>query len=215
MPRVTLWLFSRYDFAGNDAARRVDPVPHPGQAGVLSDSAEAGRSRGRAHVIESEVRRSGQVNRCQEPEKMIFIRRRSRLVEHFLMIHSILVYGFPCIIILLEWILRKALQMEAYGFIGPTLAGMGIGITLPLTRPENQSARLHSSTQRLLERGADRLLSTRVALDGGGMADGFRPAGRVVPVLLPFCNRRSESEISPLVHRNGYNQLSRCRGIFH
>jgi hypothetical protein len=68
------------------------------------------------------------------------------------MIHSILVYGFPCIIILLEWILRKALQMDAYGFIGPTLAGMGIGITLPLTRPENKLMRLHSSTQKVLER---------------------------------------------------------------
>ena len=68
------------------------------------------------------------------------------------MLRSILIYGFPLFLLFLEWLLRLALHLESAWFIGPTLAGIGIGFTLPLTQPRERSELLQTSTRGVLHR---------------------------------------------------------------
>ena len=49
-------------------------------------------------------------------------------------------YLFSVFLILLELILRTALDIDTKGFIGPTLAAAGIGMTIPITSYTNRQA---------------------------------------------------------------------------
>lgn len=49
--------------------------------------------------------------------------------------HTVLVYGFPLLLLLFEWGLRAGLKVDASGFMGPTLAAAALSVLLPLTKP--------------------------------------------------------------------------------
>lgn len=59
--------------------------------------------------------------------------------------HSILIYGFPLILVGFEWGLRHLLKTDSIGFIGPTLAAAALTILVPLTRPKKTGLRSGSS----------------------------------------------------------------------
>ncbi|WP_417659602.1 hypothetical protein [Pseudidiomarina sp.] len=48
--------------------------------------------------------------------------------------HSILIYGFPIILVSFEALLRNLIDVDTFGFVGPTLAATGISFMVPLTR---------------------------------------------------------------------------------
>ena len=48
--------------------------------------------------------------------------------------HSIIVYGFPMILVSFEALLRNLIHVDTFGFIGPTLAATGISFIVPLTK---------------------------------------------------------------------------------
>jgi hypothetical protein len=48
--------------------------------------------------------------------------------------HSIIIYGFPIILVLFEAFLRSLINVDTFGFVGPTLAATGISFMVPLTR---------------------------------------------------------------------------------
>lgn len=50
--------------------------------------------------------------------------------------YALLTYGFPAILILFQWGLRTLLAVNAWAFIGPTLAATGLSFLVPLTRPK-------------------------------------------------------------------------------
>lgn len=54
------------------------------------------------------------------------------------MAKNILIYGFPFFLLLLEWLLRSALQIDSLSFMGPTLAATGAGFLLPLIIPKSR-----------------------------------------------------------------------------
>lgn len=53
--------------------------------------------------------------------------------------YAIISYGFPAILVVFEWGLRRVLQVDDTGFLGPTLATAGLTILAPLTRPKTLS----------------------------------------------------------------------------
>jgi hypothetical protein len=48
--------------------------------------------------------------------------------------HSIIIYGFPMILVSFEALLRNLINVDTFGFVGPTLAATGISFMVPLTR---------------------------------------------------------------------------------
>lgn len=48
--------------------------------------------------------------------------------------HSIIVFGFPIILISFEALLRSISNVDTFGFVGPTLAAAAISFTVPLTK---------------------------------------------------------------------------------
>ena len=48
--------------------------------------------------------------------------------------HSIIVFGFPMILVTFEWLLRSIASVDTFGFVGPTLAAAAISFTVPLTK---------------------------------------------------------------------------------
>lgn len=48
--------------------------------------------------------------------------------------HSLIVYGFPIILVSFEAFLRNLINVDTFGFIGPTLAATGISFLVPLTK---------------------------------------------------------------------------------
>ena len=52
--------------------------------------------------------------------------------------YAVLGYGFPLLMLLFEWGFRMLLAIESSGFIGPTLAGAGLSLLIPLTQPKKQ-----------------------------------------------------------------------------
>lgn len=50
--------------------------------------------------------------------------------------YSVLIYGFPLVLLLFEWGLRSLLTVDSWGFTGPTLAAAGLSFLVPLTRPK-------------------------------------------------------------------------------
>jgi len=62
------------------------------------------------------------------------------------MIKRILIYGFPFFLIALEIVFRKALGINSQIFIGPSLAGVGIGFLLSLTTPRKRDIPLSPET---------------------------------------------------------------------
>ncbi|WP_134082391.1 hypothetical protein [Thiohalophilus thiocyanatoxydans] len=48
--------------------------------------------------------------------------------------HSLIVYGFPIILVSFEALLRNLLNVDTLGFVGPTLAATGISFLVPLTK---------------------------------------------------------------------------------
>jgi hypothetical protein len=51
------------------------------------------------------------------------------------LVHAIVVYVFPFILLLFEWGLRTVIGVDASGFMGPTLAAAALSCLLPLTKP--------------------------------------------------------------------------------
>lgn len=47
--------------------------------------------------------------------------------------HSVIAYGFPIILISFEALLRNLVNVNTYGFVGPTLAATGMGISFLVT----------------------------------------------------------------------------------
>jgi len=62
------------------------------------------------------------------------------------MIRRIVVYGFPVVFVVLEFLVRGVLQTEQ-SFIAPTLASAGIGQLFPLVALKNRSALLSAKTR--------------------------------------------------------------------
>ncbi|UZP66490.1 hypothetical protein N1030_12850 [Desulfovibrio mangrovi] len=50
--------------------------------------------------------------------------------------YKILIYLFPLTLLLFEWGLRSALDVDSGGFIGPTLSAAGLTFLLPLVQPK-------------------------------------------------------------------------------
>lgn len=50
-----------------------------------------------------------------------------------------LVYAYPVFLVLLEWIFRQALGLNAGEFMGPTLAAVGASLILPVTIPQKRN----------------------------------------------------------------------------
>ncbi|EIY0852050.1 hypothetical protein ABTP12_14790 [Acinetobacter baumannii] len=50
--------------------------------------------------------------------------------------YPILTYGFPLILVLFEWGVRKIVHADEYIFIGPALAVSGISYLVPLLKPK-------------------------------------------------------------------------------
>jgi hypothetical protein len=48
--------------------------------------------------------------------------------------HSVIVYGFPIILVSFEALLRNLVNVDTFGFVGPTLAATGISFLVPLTK---------------------------------------------------------------------------------
>tara|TARA_R100000655_G_scaffold65413_1_gene103874 strand:- start:2556 stop:2948 length:393 start_codon:yes stop_codon:yes gene_type:complete len=48
--------------------------------------------------------------------------------------HSIIIYGFPMILVSFEALLRNLINVDTFGFVGPTLAATGISFMVPLTK---------------------------------------------------------------------------------
>ncbi|MEL6116267.1 hypothetical protein P0Y67_13695 [Photobacterium sp. SP02] len=48
--------------------------------------------------------------------------------------HSIIVFGFPMILVAFEWLLRSIANIDTFGFVGPTLAAAAISFVVPLTK---------------------------------------------------------------------------------
>lgn len=48
--------------------------------------------------------------------------------------HSLIVYCFPLILVSFEALLRNLVEVDTFGFIGPTLAATGISFLVPLTK---------------------------------------------------------------------------------
>ncbi|HCH2593676.1 TPA: hypothetical protein RUZ08_003489 [Vibrio cholerae] len=48
--------------------------------------------------------------------------------------HSIIVFGFPMILVTFEWLLRSIASVDTFGFVGPTLAAAAISFVVPLTK---------------------------------------------------------------------------------
>jgi len=51
---------------------------------------------------------------------------------------SVIIYGFPIILVSFEWLLRTLIGVDTFGFIGPTLAATGISFMVPLTKLKEQ-----------------------------------------------------------------------------
>lgn len=68
------------------------------------------------------------------------------------MISRILIFGFPFFLVLLEGVLRKALNVDSYAFLGPTLAGVGIGFTIRLTTPADITSTFRAGTQQVIRK---------------------------------------------------------------
>ena len=67
-----------------------------------------------------------------------------------LMISKIITFGFPFFLVLLEGILRKALNLDTHAFLGPTLAAVGIGFTIQLTNMKEITSTFRPSTQQVI-----------------------------------------------------------------
>lgn len=67
------------------------------------------------------------------------------------MIRNILIFGFPFYLALLEAVLRKALNVDSFVFLGPTLAAVGIGFAIPLTETKDMGANLKKSFRQYLK----------------------------------------------------------------
>lgn len=48
--------------------------------------------------------------------------------------HALIVYGFPIILVSFEALLRNLINVDTFGFVGPTLAATGISFLVPLTK---------------------------------------------------------------------------------
>ncbi|UTV28956.1 hypothetical protein [Photobacterium atrarenae] len=48
--------------------------------------------------------------------------------------HALIVYGFPIILVSFEALLRNLVNVDTFGFVGPTLAATGISFLVPLTK---------------------------------------------------------------------------------
>lgn len=48
--------------------------------------------------------------------------------------HSLIVYGFPMILVSFEILLRNLVNVDTSTFVGPTLAATGISFLVPLTK---------------------------------------------------------------------------------
>lgn len=48
--------------------------------------------------------------------------------------HSLIMYGFPIILVSFEALLRNLVNVDTLGFVGPTLAATGISFLVPLTK---------------------------------------------------------------------------------
>lgn len=59
--------------------------------------------------------------------------------------YGILIYGFPLVLLAFEWGLRTLLQVESWGFTGPTLAAAGLSFLVPLTRPKELNIPLNNA----------------------------------------------------------------------
>ncbi|MGN2254304.1 hypothetical protein ACFWZ4_13070 [Frateuria sp. GZRe12] len=72
--------------------------------------------------------------------------------------YAILSYGFPLLLIAFEWGLRRVLQIDSSGFIGPTLAAAALSFLVPLTRPKITTISQDGSTFQLLNERDQQLI---------------------------------------------------------
>lgn len=67
------------------------------------------------------------------------------------MIRRIVVYGFPLIFVLAEYLLRNVFHSDARGFIAPTLASVGIGQLFPLIALKDRTSLLPAKARQALK----------------------------------------------------------------
>src|SRR5438105_862607 len=85
----------------------------------------------------------------QAPQAM----QRRRMLDYLgALLERAPIYVYPLLLLLIERVLREAYHVDAQAFIGPTLAGTGIGLILPLTSHTSNKAmaKLSRRTQMLL-----------------------------------------------------------------
>jgi hypothetical protein len=66
------------------------------------------------------------------------------------MLNRVLIYAFPFILLVIEWVLRVSLVIDSREFVGPTIAAAALGLLLPLTglkqREHSEDAKRFLST---------------------------------------------------------------------
>ena len=61
-------------------------------------------------------------------------------------ITKMIIFGFPVFLIGLEYLIRQIAKLEAYSFIGPSLASVGVGALIPLIEPKKKDFGLPAAT---------------------------------------------------------------------
>jgi hypothetical protein len=67
------------------------------------------------------------------------------------MSQRVLIYLFPFILALMEWLLRHGIQVNSAEFLAPTIASAALGLLIPLTGIKNRTFALDETTRRQIE----------------------------------------------------------------
>lgn len=69
--------------------------------------------------------------------------------------YSVLIYGFPLVLLLFEWGLRNIMAVDTSGFTGPTLAAAGLSFLVPLTKPKILNVQVPGASNAVVTSRAD------------------------------------------------------------
>jgi hypothetical protein len=66
-------------------------------------------------------------------------------------LNRLLIYTFPFLLLVMEWLLRISLQVDSKEFVAPTIAAAALGLLLPLTGRKKRYFQLKKVTRVQLE----------------------------------------------------------------
>lgn len=78
--------------------------------------------------------------------------------------YTVLEWGFPFYLIVIEVIVRGILHHDATDFIGPAIATTGLSFLIALTRPKDKTSALDASTAELVKAAGGRIVSAKDAV---------------------------------------------------